>query len=53
MAGVKMTLGAKAAMSKNIDIKGTVHIEATMTRRFIWLMKLRYVWAVIRARVGE
>ena len=50
---IKTELGAKAAMGQDIDIKGTVWIEAHMTRRFIWMMKLRYIWAVIRARVGE
>lgn len=51
MADVKFTLGTKAAMHGNIN--ATVHIETTMTRRYIWMMKLRYIWAVIRARVGE
>ena len=46
------TLGAKAAMKTEV---GTVTLEVTvrLTKPYIWIMKCRYIWAVIRAKVNE
>lgn len=35
------------------EIKGTIRVNVKMTKRYIWIMKMRYIWAVIRAKVGE
>ncbi len=51
MSKYAVEMGAKDAMIG--DLKGTVHLEVKLTRRFIWMMKLRYIWAVIRAKVIE
>lgn len=44
---VTMTFGAGAA--KNFNVSASLVTEIKLTRRFIWLMKLKYIWAVIRA----
>ena len=44
-----MTLGVKAAM-KN-EVSATITLTINITRRFIWLMKLRYIWAIVRADI--
>ena len=54
MADTKLdaTLGAKAALKNEI---GTVTLEVTvhLTKPYIWIMKCRYIWAVIRAKTKE
>lgn len=44
-----LTLGAKAAM-KAAQPSMTFTVEVKLTRRYIWLLKLRYIWAVITAK---
>ena len=48
MANPEFELGIDAALAGRISAK----IEATvkLTRRYIWVMKLRYIWAIIRAK---
>lgn len=41
------TMGMKAA--HKVTVKGTLVVNIKLTRRYIWLMKLKYIWAVIRA----
>lgn len=48
-----MTLGAKAAMHKSVDIKATVDVEVKVTRAYFWIIKLRTIWAVIRVPMGK
>lgn len=43
-----LTLGAKAALSGKMSAKAIVIVN--VTRRYIWLMKMRTIWAVIRAK---
>ena len=45
------TLGAKHALDKQIT--ATITLTAKMTRRYIWMLKLKYIWAVIRAKVNN
>lgn len=51
MAGVKAVMGIKEARKPNIT--ATVVLEVKIARRFIWMMKLRTIWAVIRAKPLE
>ena len=44
-------LGVKAAMHGQPH--ATVVLTVEMTRRYIWLMKLRYIWAIVRAKVDK
>lgn len=47
---IDMKLGAKAAM-KSPMATAELTVNVTMTRRYIWIMKLRYIWAIIRAKI--
>lgn len=47
-----MTLGAKAAM-RGPAVTAQVTVNVIVTRRYIWIMKLRYIWAIVRMKVGE
>ena len=49
MADINMTLGAKAARRGEVSVTLTAVLK--VTRGYIWLMKLRYIWAIIRADV--
>ncbi len=53
MSKLTMTLGAKAARDKKFNVTATVEVDLRMTRRFIWMMKLRHIWAIIRAKVAH
>lgn len=46
---IDLTLGAKAARAGTIT--GVVTVNVRLSRGYIWMMKLRYIWAVIRAKV--
>ena len=49
MAKATFIVNDKTAL--NHKIEGVVHVDVAISRRFIWIMKLQYVWAVIRAKV--
>ena len=49
MAKIMATLGVSDAI--RIGTKATIQAEIHMTRRYIWMLKLQYIWAVIRAKV--
>lgn len=51
MAGLKAVMGIKEARKPNVT--ATVVLEVKVTRRFIWMMKIRAIWAVIRAKPLE
>lgn len=51
MAGLKAVMGIKEAREPNVA--ATVVLEVKATRRFIWMMKIRAIWAVIRAKPLE
>ena len=53
MAKVTFVANGKQALNRNIKIEGVVHVDLKVTKSYIWIMKLRYIWAVIRAKVGE
>lgn len=44
---MRMNLGAKQARSGTLT--ATIRVDVKVSRRFIWMMKLRYIWAIIRA----
>lgn len=48
---LNMTLGAKAAL-KSPMANATITVTAKLSKPYIWVMKLRYIWAVIRAKVS-
>lgn len=50
MSKFNAILGTKAAM-KSPAMEAVFVVEVTMTRRFVWVMKLRYIWCIIRAKV--
>jgi len=45
----QMTLGAKAATHG--EFTATLTVEVKVTRRAIWVYKLRAIWAIIRAEI--
>lgn len=47
----RFTLQGKHAFNEKVD--GVVYVDLKVTKPYIWIMKLRYIWAVIRAKVGE
>jgi hypothetical protein len=46
---IHMTVGLKAAM-KSPQPTASFTIHAKITKPYIWLMKCRYIWAVIRSK---
>jgi len=44
---VKKTFGMREAM--DFDVPTTLLVEIKLTRRFVWLVKLKYIWAIICA----
>lgn len=48
---VTATLGVSAA--KSATVHATINVDVKVTRRYIWMFKLKYIWAIIRAKVGE
>jgi len=49
MAKTIATLKAKDA--KLAEIEATIHVAAHVTRWYIWMFKLRNIWAIIRVKV--
>ena len=41
-------IGARKAMKPRIDTRMTVHFR--VTRRAVWMYKLRVIWSVIRSK---
>lgn len=50
MAKIVATLKAKDAMNAEIKTSG---LYIHLTGRYIWIMKLRRIWAIIREKVGD
>lgn len=53
MADSKQSVTMTGKHALDGEIKGVFHLEVKLSKRYIWIMKLRYIWAVIRAKVGE
>lgn len=45
------TVGAKEARTG--EVHAVMHLEVGISRRYIWVMKLRYIWAIIRAKPAD
>ena len=39
--------------TKQIEFKAEIPGTVDITRRFIWMCKLKMIWAIIRAKVGN
>jgi hypothetical protein len=51
MAKTVATLKGKDAIQ--IDAKSTFQFEVKLTRSYIWIIKLKMIWSIIKAKVGE
>lgn len=46
---IEMDMGIQAARYGKLTAQVTVY--AKITRRYIWMMKLRWIWSIIRADI--
>jgi hypothetical protein len=40
------------SLGSNVSVNAYVHLEARISRRAIWALKLKCIWAVIRAKTA-
>lgn len=53
MADNKTSFVLNGKHALNHKVQGVLYVDLKVTKRYIWIMKIRYIWAVIRAKVGE
>lgn len=44
-------MGAKDALQGQLNAVVHMEVGVKITRRYVWLFKLRYIWTIIRVKV--
>lgn len=42
-----------AAAAKRVSVRATIEINTKISKGFIWLLKLKYIWSIVRADVKK
>lgn len=50
---LNITMNSKHALSDKSTTTATVHVKVKLSKGYIWIMKFRYIWAVITAKIDN